>query len=68
LHFTTVFLKFMYKKEEIGDYMFNQSLRERFDVDKKNYSIISRIIRETFEAGFIKEYEKSRMYVPYWAG
>jgi ATP-dependent DNA helicase RecG len=51
-----------------GDYMSNQSLRERFDVDKKNYSIISRIIRETFEAGLIKEYEKSRMYVPFWAG
>jgi predicted HTH transcriptional regulator len=51
-----------------GDYMSNQSLRERFDVDKKNYSIVSRIIRETLETGLIKEYEKSRMYVPFWAG
>jgi len=51
-----------------GDYMSNQSLRERFDVDKKNYSIVSRIIRETLETCLIKEYEKSRMYVPFWAG
>lgn len=29
-----------------GDYMSNQSLRERFDVDKKNYPIMSRIIKK----------------------
>ena len=51
-----------------GEYMSNQSLRERFDVDKKNYPIISRIIRESIEAGVIKEYEKSRMYIPFWSG
>jgi len=51
-----------------GEYMSNQSLRERFDVDKKNYPVISRIIRESIEVGVIKEYEKSRMYIPFWAG
>tara|TARA_B100002003_G_C14118617_1_gene538019 strand:+ start:587 stop:1558 length:972 start_codon:yes stop_codon:yes gene_type:complete len=50
-----------------GEYMTNQSLRERFDIDKKNYSIISRLIREAIGAGVIAEYDTSRMYVPYWA-
>lgn len=50
-----------------GEYMTNQSLRERFDVEKKNYSIISRLIREAIEEGVIAEYDSSRMYVPFWA-
>lgn len=50
-----------------GDYMSNQSLRERFDIDKKNYSIVSRLIKETIDAGLILEYDNSRMYVPFWA-
>lgn len=50
-----------------GEYMTNQSLRERFDIDKKNYSIISRLIKEAIEAGVIVEYDNSRMYIPYWA-
>lgn len=50
-----------------GEYMSNQSLRERFNIVKKNYSIVSRIIKEAIEAGVIVEYENSRMYVPYWA-
>ena len=50
-----------------GEYMTNQSFRERLNIDKKNYSIVSRIIKEAIEAGVIVEYEKSRMYVPYWA-
>jgi predicted HTH transcriptional regulator len=49
-----------------GAYMTNQSLRERFGIEKRNYSIVSRIIRETLKEGLIKEYEGSRMYVPYW--
>ena len=36
-------------------------------IDKKNYSIISRLIREAIGAGVIAEYDTSRMYVPYWA-
>ena len=50
-----------------GEYMTNQSFRERLNIDKKNYSIVSRIIKEAIETGVIVEYEKSRMYVPYWA-
>ena len=50
-----------------GEYMTNQSFRERLNIDKKNYSIVSRIIKEAIEAGVIVEYENSRMYVPYWA-
>ncbi len=49
-----------------GEYMSNQSLRERFDINKKNYSIISRLIKEVIEAGVIVEYDNSRMYIPYW--
>lgn len=49
-----------------GEYMTNQSFRERLNIDKKNYSIVSRIIKEAIEVGVIVEYEKSRMYVPYW--
>ncbi|MBW6535794.1 MAG: putative DNA binding domain-containing protein [Mariniphaga sp.] len=51
-----------------GDYMSNQSLRERFDIDKKSYPVISRLIRETIDSGLILEYESSRMYIPFWAG
>ena len=47
--------------------MSNQSLRERFDIDKKNYSIVSRIIKEAIDDKAIVEYENSRMYVPFWA-
>ncbi|HXK50758.1 MAG TPA: ATP-binding protein [Clostridiales bacterium] len=51
-----------------GEYMSNQSLRERFEVDKKNYPIISRIIKEAIDLKLILEYENSRMYIPFWAG
>lgn len=53
--------------------MTNQSLRERFGIEDKNYSIASRIIRDAIEAKVIKEDDpdnKSRKYacyIPYWA-
>ena len=53
--------------------MTNQSLRERFSIDDKNAAIASRIIKDTFEAGKIKEDDpenksrKHRSYVPFWA-
>ncbi len=53
--------------------MTNQSLRERFKIEDHNYSIASRIIRESLQAGLIKEDDpesKSRKYasyLPYWA-
>lgn len=50
-----------------GEYMSNQSLRERFNIGKKNYLTVSRLIKEAIEARVIVEYENSRMYVPYWA-
>ena len=50
----------------------NAILRERFGVDEKNKAIISRIIKETMESGYIKLSDenavpKMRRYVPYWA-
>lgn len=53
--------------------MTNQSLRERFDIDDKNYATASRIIRTTIDADLIKEEDpdnKSRKhasYLPIWA-
>ena len=55
-----------------AQYMSNQTLRERFKIDEKNYAIVSRIIAETIEAGLIKYYDvtskskKYAKYVPYW--
>ncbi|GIV26244.1 MAG: transcriptional regulator [Bacteroidia bacterium] len=55
-----------------GEYMTNQSVRERFGIEEQNYSIASRIIAETIQAGLVKEYDsenKSRKYakyVPFW--
>jgi ATP-dependent DNA helicase RecG len=52
--------------------MTNQSLRERFGIEEKNYPMASRIISDTIKSGLIKDYDadnKSRKYakyVPYW--
>lgn len=55
-----------------NDYMTNTSLRERFDIDVKNRSMVSKIINETLDAGKILIYDesvgsKARMYIPSWA-
>lgn len=53
--------------------MTNQSLRERFKIEDRNYSIASRIIRDSIEGGLVKEDDpenKSRKYasyIPFWA-
>ncbi|MDR1368546.1 MAG: putative DNA binding domain-containing protein [Dysgonamonadaceae bacterium] len=53
--------------------MTNQSVRERFEIDKKNYSTASRIIADTVAAGLVKvatpenESRKFTSYVPYYA-
>lgn len=53
--------------------MTNQSLRARFQIEDHNASIASRIIKDTFEAGMIKEDDpenksrKHRSYIPFWA-
>ena len=56
-----------------GEYMTNQTLRERFGIDEKNYSIASRIISETIKSGLVKDYDpessskKHAKYIPFWA-
>jgi predicted HTH transcriptional regulator len=56
-----------------GTPMSNASLRERLGIEEANYSIVSRLIKETLEAGLIKVHDplnkstKHRKYLPYWA-
>ena len=56
-----------------GEKMTNQSLRERFEVEEKNYPAISTIIKNTIEAGLIKDLDpdskskKYARYIPSWA-
>ncbi len=53
--------------------MTNQSLRERFKIDKKNAAVASRILKDTAGAGLIRPEgsgngsRKMVQYVPYWA-
>ncbi len=52
--------------------MTNASLRERFNVEAKNISMISRLLNETCKIGLIKispdsTSEKNRKYLPFWA-
>ena len=49
--------------------MTNATLRERFGIEKKNYSMVSRLIRDAVEAGLIRAVDptaRSRSYVPTW--
>lgn len=54
------------------DYMTNKSLRERFGIDEKNYSMASRIIAEGIKAEMIKDSDpesnskKHARYIPFW--
>lgn len=56
-----------------GELMTNQSLRERFGIAEQNYPMASRIISDTIEAKFIKDYDpeskskKYAKYLPFWA-
>ena len=50
----------------------NSVLRERFGAEDKNKSMISRIIKETVENGYIRLYDETTApryykYVPYWS-
>jgi predicted HTH transcriptional regulator len=60
-------------KHITNDKMTNQSMRERLQIDEKNYSMVSRIFKETKVAELIKEVDidsKSRKYasyIPFWA-
>ena len=54
------------------DYMTNTSLRERFNIDVKNRSMVSKIINDAIEANKIAIYDenvgtKARTYIPRWS-
>ncbi len=55
------------------EYMTNQSLRQRFGIEERNYSMASRIIAEGIKSGLIKDYDpesnskKHAKYIPFWA-
>lgn len=56
-----------------SDAMTNQSLRERFKIEERNYATVSRIIADTVTAGLVKDYDatskskKYAKYIPMWA-
>lgn len=56
-----------------NDRMTNSSLRERFAIEERNYSMASRIISDTIQARLIKSFDpqsaskKQASYVPFWA-
>lgn len=56
-----------------GTPMSNASLRERLGIEEANYSIVSRLIKETLDTGLIKIHDplnkstKHRKYLPHWA-
>lgn len=54
------------------EYLTNASLRERFQIDVKNSSMISRLLNDACKSGLIKMVDetvgaKNRRYLPYWA-
>ncbi|MEP1305370.1 MAG: ATP-binding protein [Balneola sp.] len=55
-----------------NEQMTNQSLRARFEIKDKNYSIASRIIKDTLDQGLIQDYDptsksnRNASYVPFW--
>ena len=55
-----------YESDPKERFMTNSSLRERFQIDKSNYPMISRIISETKSTDLIKEVETHK-YAPYYA-
>lgn len=47
--------------------MTNASLRERLGIKESNYPAATTIINETIKRGLVKESDKSKEYVPFWA-
>jgi predicted HTH transcriptional regulator len=50
----------------------NAVLRDRFGIEEKNKAVVSRIIKDTMDAGLLKLSDenaapKMRRYIPYWA-
>jgi predicted HTH transcriptional regulator len=59
-------------KYVMKEYMTNTSLRQRFGLDEKGISSISRVIRDTVDAGLVRPKDsgtapKHMRYVPFWA-
>ncbi|MEI7579579.1 MAG: ATP-binding protein [bacterium] len=59
-------------KQVNKEFATNPSLRERFNIQEKNRSMISRLIKETIEAGLVKladpnASDKTKKYLPFWA-
>jgi predicted HTH transcriptional regulator len=53
-----------------GKRITNTSLRDRLGIEKKNYPMASRILKDTMDAGFIRlagGTKKDATYVPFWA-
>lgn len=62
----------MLKARKPREYMTNATLRERFKIEQKNSSMISRLLNETCAIGLIKisddsTSDKNRKYLPFWA-
>lgn len=54
------------------EYLTNTTLRDRFGLDEKDISIVSRIIRDTIDAGMIRAVDPDTSprylkYIPFWA-
>ena len=54
------------------DFMTNTTLRERFKIDERNSSMVSRIINDAIAAELVRIYDervgsRARRYVPWWA-
>jgi predicted HTH transcriptional regulator len=52
-----------------GKRMTNSSLRERLGIEKRNYPMASRIIKDTIDADLIRQTggaRKEAAYVPFW--
>ena len=57
---------------ESNEQMTNASFRDRLGVDKKNYAIVSRIIRDAIDANLVQAVDpdtgpRYMRYVPFWA-
>lgn len=54
------------------DPMNSSSLRERFGIEKQNSAIVSRVIKDALDEGFIRPYsedqgKRNARYIPFWA-
>ncbi len=55
-------LKYVFKED-----MTNETLRNRFNIDKKNYPMVSKVIRDAIDSKMIKKDEGAKRYLPIWA-